>query len=132
MLKLTKKFEYGLLAIQYIAAMKPGEVATARQISEEIGIPYEFVAKVLQQLAKESLIDSVQGVRGGYKLNRPAANISLSQVAAAIEGPIQLIECEGNETPCDMLGTCTIKKPLTKIQKRFREIFDEATLEEIL
>ncbi len=132
MLRLTKKFEYGLLAVRYIASTQNGDVATAKEIAENMNIPFELVAKTLQQMAKSGLITSVQGVKGGYRLNKPASEISFSEIADAIGEPIQLIDCETNPSGCDAFVGCAVKKPLTKIQKRFREIFDEAKVAEIL
>jgi Rrf2 family protein len=132
MLKLTKKFEYGLLAIRYIASTQNGDVATAREIAEETSIPYELVAKILQQLTRSKIVSSVQGVKGGYRLNKPAAQISLSEIADAIGDPIQLMECGDGADGCSATLGCGIKKPLTKIQSRFREIFNEAKVAEML
>ncbi len=132
MLRLTKKFEYGLLAVRYIASTQNGDVATAKEIAENMNIPFELVAKTLQQMAKSGLITSVQGVKGGYRLNKPASEISFSEIADAIGEPIQLIDCETNPNGCDAFVGCAVKRPLTKIQKRFREIFDEAKVAEIL
>ncbi len=132
MLRLTKKFEYGLLAVRYIASTQNGDVATAKEIAENMNIPFELVAKTLQQMAKSGLITSVQGVKGGYRLNKPASEISFSEIADAIGEPIRLIDCETNPNGCDAFVGCAVKKPLTKIQKRFREIFDEAKVAEIL
>ncbi|KER10514.1 MAG: hypothetical protein HY22_04755 [[Candidatus Thermochlorobacteriaceae] bacterium GBChlB] len=132
MLKLTKKFEYGLLAIRHIASTRNGDVATAKEIAERLHISHELVSKTLQQMTKSGIISSVQGVKGGYRLNKPAADISFSEIAEALEEPIQLIECDANPSGCDAFSGCGIKQPLTKIQKRFREIFDEAKVAEIL
>jgi Rrf2 family protein len=132
MIKLTKKFEYGLLAIQHIAGQRAGEVATAKEIAECYGMPYDLVAKTLQQMVRGGLVDSTQGARGGYRLSKPAGDITISEVMAAIEGPINLIECETDGSTCDAAMICSIKRPLSKIQKKLRDVFDEATLEEIL
>mgnify|MGYP001110575818 CR=1 FL=1 len=132
MLKLTKKFEYGLLAIRYIAQMRNGDIATAKEIADQSGLPYELVAKILQQLAKAEIVSSVQGVKGGYRLNKPASEISFTEIADAVDDPIQLIECADNPTGCSVYPGCGIKQPLTEIQKRFRQIFSEAKVAEIL
>ncbi len=132
MLKLTKKFEYGLLAIRYIAQTRNGDIATAKEIADKAGISYELVAKILQQLTKAEIVSSVQGVKGGYRLNKPASQISFTEIADAIDDPIQLIDCADNPNGCSAFSGCGIKKPLTEIQTRFREIFSEATVAEIL
>jgi Rrf2 family protein len=131
MLRLTKKFEYGLMAVRYIASTSNGDIATAKEISEYTGVSYELVSKVLQQLAKANILSSVQGVKGGYRLNRSAADISFTEIAEAIEEPIELIECESG-SGCGAVSMCTIKRPLTRLQSRFKEIFDEATVAELL
>jgi Rrf2 family protein len=130
MLKLTKKFEYGLMAVRYIASTPNGDVATAKEISEKTGISYELVSKTLQQMTRAELLSSVQGVKGGYRLNKPAAAITFSEIADALEEPIELIECETGG--CSAISLCGIKKPLSKIQQQFRAIFDEATVAETL
>ncbi|NTW49157.1 MAG: Rrf2 family transcriptional regulator [Chlorobiales bacterium] len=132
MLRITKKFEYGLMAVRYIASTPNGEVATAKEISQRTGIPYELLAKTLQRLAKASIISSVQGVKGGYLLAKPPGEISLGEVAEAIEGPMNLTECQATSDTCDIFSSCAIKKPLITIQRRFKEIFDGATVAEIM
>lgn len=132
MLKLTKKFEYGLLAVRYIAQMRNGDVATAKEVAEQTGISYELTAKILQQLAKAEIVSSVQGVKGGYRLNKPASQISFTEIADAVDDPIQLIDCAENPSGCSAFSGCGIKKPLTQIQTRFREIFSETKVAELL
>ena len=68
MLRLSKKVEYGLIAIRHIATRCNGELMTAKEISDMYRIPYDLLAKVLQKLAKAGLIVSHQGVHGGYTL----------------------------------------------------------------
>ena len=75
MLKLSKKADYGLMALQHIAANQYGDVARARvvntkEIAEEYHIPVELLAKVLQTFAKRGLIESHNGPKGGYLLGR--------------------------------------------------------------
>ncbi len=134
MLKITKKFEYGLIAVRHMALMSDQSVATAKEISQRAKISYELMAKILQRLAKSDIIVSVQGVKGGYRLLKDPSDISLSEIAESIEGPINLTNCQENEDECncDIYASCAIKRPLTKIKNRFKQIFDESTVEEII
>ena len=68
MVRLSKKVEYGLIAIRHIATKSFGEIVTAKEIADSYKIPYELLAKVLQKLTKSGLIISHQGVHGGYEL----------------------------------------------------------------
>jgi Rrf2 family protein len=65
MVRLSKKVEYGLIAIRHIAAKPAGEIVTTKEIADTYKMPYELLAKVLQKLTKSGLIASHQGVRGG-------------------------------------------------------------------
>jgi len=137
MLKITKKFEYGLIAIRHMALMSEGSVATAKEISQKANISYDLLAKILQRLAKSDIIMSVQGVKGGYRLAKDPSEITLSEIAESIEGPINLTDCQEHETEdtecnCDIYASCAIKRPLNKIKNRFKKIFDESTVEEII
>ncbi len=134
MFQLSKKVEYGLIAIRYMA-MKPfGEVFTAKELAERHGIPYELLAKVLQKLAKGGIIYSHQGVKGGYALARRPNEITVSSVIRIIEGERPMIaECyvDGPES-CYLFGNCTIRRPLGKIQRNINQVFDKMTVKEIV
>ncbi len=105
MLKFSKKADYGLMALQYIASVQFGDVARARivntkEIAEEYNIPVELLAKVLQTLAKSGLIESHNGPKGGYLLAKEAGAITIAQVLEAIEGPLGITDM----TVEDMMG----------------------------
>ena len=114
MVRLSKKAEYGLIAIRHIATRPHGDLVTAKEIADAYGIPYELLAKVLQRLTRAGLIMSVQGVRGGYALAREPQTITVSGIINAIEGSrLGIAQCmvDGAES-CGVASTCTIKSPL--------------------
>src|SRR5713101_2357404 len=99
MLRFTKRTDYGLMAIHYIAIHDEGAVS-AKRIAGESSLPPESLAKLLQRLAKRGLIVSQNGPKGGYGLSRRAAEISVGEVVRAIEGPINIVSClEDSECP---------------------------------
>ena len=65
MLQLSKKVEYGLIALRHMAMKPVGQVFTAKELALEYAIPYELLAKVLQKLARAGVVISTQGVKGG-------------------------------------------------------------------
>jgi len=134
MVRLSKKAEYGLIAIRHIATRPSGELVTAKEIADIYGIPYDLLAKVLQKLTKAGLIMSAQGVRGGYALARNPADIRVSAIINAIEGESPTIaQCmaDGPDS-CIVFTTCTIKSPLTKVQANIERAFSSMTLSEIV
>lgn len=134
MLRLSKRIEYGIIAMRHMASKSIGDVTTAKEVSERYDIPYELLAKVLQRLAKKGLIMSHQGVNGGYTLVKNAADIPLSTIMCAIEeNAPAIIQCVA-ESPeaCSIWSTCTIKDPLVKIQNSIHQAFRKMTLQEIM
>lgn len=134
MVRLSKKVEYGLIAIRHVAAKSHGEVVTAKEIADCYKIPFDLVAKVLQSLTRAGLITSHQGVRGGYSLSGDPGKIPVSSIIHAIEGTAPVIaQClsDGPES-CTVYDVCTIKSPLTKVQANIEQAFRNMTLSEIV
>jgi Rrf2 family protein len=134
MVRLSKKVEYGLIAIRHIAARAGGDVVTAKEIAVEYKIPYELLAKVLQRLTKAGLIMSHQGVHGGYSLAKRPDEVPVSVIIHAIEGTTPVIaQClaDGPDS-CGVFTTCTIKSPLAKVQENIELAFSSMKLSEIV
>jgi Rrf2 family protein len=132
--RLSKRVEYGLIAIRYIALRAAGDVVTAKEIADKHQIPYELVAKVLQRLSRAGLIVSQQGVHGGYALAKNPNEVTISSIINAIEGnPPAIAQCmtDGPES-CEVFSNCTIKSPLTKVQANIDQAFKSMTLAEIV
>ncbi len=133
MLKLSKKVEYGLIAVKHIASQNMGEILTAKEISKRYGIPYELLSKILQKLAKEKIVASYQGVKGGYTLVVHPTDLKISSLIEAIDGPQQIADCMGKSKGlCTQYLTCNIKNPLAKVQSNINNVFENMTLSEII
>jgi Rrf2 family protein len=135
MLKLSKKTEYAFMAARHLALNNSGHYSTAKEIAENYRIPFQLVAKVLQNFTKSELVTSFQGVKGGYKLNRSPDNISLIEIIKAVESNYQLTECmeqESLENNCSHLDCCKIRDPLVEIQRKIDNVFKQTSLKQIL
>lgn len=132
MLKLSKKIDYGLIAINHIALQADETIVNTKRIAEEYDIPPELLAKILQKMAKKGLITSLNGPKGGYILAKDPQDITVGAVIKAIEGPIDLVDCFRNGgTDCQQIGRCSIRKPIQKIQDRIARLLDSITIEQI-
>jgi len=99
MLKLTKKADYGLIALHHLA--DAGQVAvSANDIADAYHVPHEAMAKILQKLAKAGLVHSRHGINGGYVLARDARRISALDVIVAIDGPLLITSCSHEKMQC--------------------------------
>jgi len=93
MLKLTKKADYGLMAMKHLAEHVDHGACSAKDVAEAYGIPQEALAKILQRLAKVGLVRSQHGTHGGYTLTRDPKMISAFEVIKAIDGPLFITSC---------------------------------------
>lgn len=135
MLQISKKVEYGLIALRYIAMQPKTYCATTKEISTQYGIPFNILAKVMQQLARGKIILPRQGIYGGYFLIKKINEIFVSDVIKVIEkkNKISLMQCEGEKLEsCIIASNCTIKNPLLKIQSTINDAFAKMTIKEIL
>jgi len=135
MLKLSKKTEYAFMAARHLALNNSGHYSTAKEIAENYQIPFQLVAKVLQNFTKNKLVISFQGVKGGYKLNKTPDNISLIEIIKAVESNYQLTECmeqDNLRSTCSHLDCCKIRDPLVEIQRKIDNVFKQTSLQQIL
>ncbi len=116
-LKLSKKVEYGLMALLHLDELEPGELVSTKDLSEQFNIPADLLGKVLQALARAGVLESVHGAHGGYRLQRPLDELTLGDVMAAVEGPLHLVRCHESPDTCDQYGTCNIRGPVLRIQE---------------
>jgi Rrf2 family protein len=132
MLRLSKKSDYALMAMRHLALRGDrGGSASAREISEAYDIPLELLAKVLQRLVRTKLLVSVQGTRGGYRLGRSPAGITVADVIQAVDGPVTVTACSPNDHACGQYSKCSIRDPLWKIKGRILEMLSTVTVAEM-
>ena len=137
MLRLTKKADYGLMALKYLAE-QPGAGAqspaaqSAKDIAQAYHIPPPLLAKILQTLARAGLLVSHAGTNGGYALARPASKISAFEVIRAIDGPLFITSCITIHGSCDLAGHCTIKEPLRKVNDSIKELLSNILISDLI
>lgn len=131
MLKLTKRADYGMMAMRYLAEHADKGAHSARDIAEAYRIPLPVLAKILQALAKAELAISHAGPSGGYTLARPAKNINTFDVISAIDGPLVITNCTTVHGACDMVGYCTVKEPLRKVNDSIKNLLNSISIADL-
>ena len=121
MLQLTKRTEYGLIALVHMVD-RNGEFVSAREVSDQYPIPKRLLAEVLKDLSKSGLVDSQRGATGGYALARDAEAITVGDIVSALEGAPTLASCE-TDSPADRAGGCEVEPvcPIRSPLQRIRE-----------
>lgn len=99
---ITTTGEYALRAMAYMAELPRGQYVLARQMGKELGIPPNYLSKVLQSLTRQGLLESMRGRNGGFRMDRPAKDICLFEVLAAVEPMRRYETCIlGQKRCCD-------------------------------
>ena len=122
MLKLTKKADYGLIALKHLAESVTQVACSAKDIAEAYDLPQEALAKILQRLVKAGMLTSQHGSNGGYSLARSARLISAFEVIRAIDGPLFITACSTHKGECVQSSKCNVKEPLSKVNESIREV----------
>ena len=131
MLRLTKRADYGLMAIHFIASQGEDEVVSAKRIAEQFRIPPERLAKILQRLAKKGIIAGHNGSKGGYVLARSADQVTVGEVVRALEGPIRIVSCLAGEDDCPQFTNCNLRTPAQRLQASISDLLDDMTLADL-
>jgi Rrf2 family protein len=131
MLKLTKKADYGLMAMKHLAEHGHGGACSAKDVAESYGIPTEALAKILQRLVKAGLLVSQHGTNGGYTLARKPETISAFEVIRAIDGPLFITSCITVRGECGQSGRCTIREPLRRVNDSIEQVLKSISISEM-
>ena len=108
-MQITRQADYAVRAVLHLARMGNAERAATSTVAKEQNIPPSFLAKIISQLSIAGLLHTSRGARGGVTLAREPQDITLLEVVEAIDGPIQLNECVGNDGICTFEEDCPIK-----------------------
>lgn len=131
MMELTRKGEYAIRGVIYLARQPAGKVALISEIAEAAQVPQTFLAKIFQSFAKIGIVNSYRGTGGGFTLGRPAASITLREVVEAVEGPILPNRCLLGSNVCERGKTCYVHDVWREVQTQVVQILDGVTIEQL-
>jgi Rrf2 family protein len=131
LLRLTKKADYGLIAMKHLAERGHRGACSAKDVAEAYGLPQEALAKILQRLAKAGLLLSQHGTKGGYTLARAARLISAFEVIRAIDGPLFITSCVTVRGECEQTERCIVREPLRQVNRRIEEVLKRTMLSDL-
>src|SRR5699024_10597701 len=126
MLRLSKLTDYGTVVMTALA-QQPDTRRNASELATELHLSTPTVSKILKTLAREGLLSSGRGVNGGYILKHSPTEITMSDVIAALEGPIALIECAELPGQCSLEPLCSIRGNWLRINLAIRNALEEIT-----
>ena len=131
-MRLTRGADYGARGIMHLATRAPDAIVLVKDIAAAEGLPESYLSKIFQELAKDGLVRSHRGARGGFSLARPADEITLRQIIEAVEGPIALNRCLTEGEECERSETCPMRNVLRVAQSRVLDVLEQTTLQDLV
>jgi len=131
MLRVTKLTDYATVVLTALAA-QPDAVLSAAGLAEQAGLEVPTVAKILKPLAQAGLVSGFRGINGGYRLARPASQITLIDIVEAMEGPLGMTECSLHEGNCGIEQSCGVRANWRRINDVVADALRGVTLAEML
>jgi Rrf2 family transcriptional regulator, nitric oxide-sensitive transcriptional repressor len=138
MLSLTKKTDYALIALGYLAEQEPGVIVSAREIAERFGMPAALVMNIMKTLHHGKLILSTRGTKGGYRLTADLSKLSVHDLISVLEGPIRLAECiilDGDcrgKATCKLSRACPIQAPIKSLHRKMVSFLRDVPLSDVV
>ena len=132
-MRLSHLADYAVVLMTAAARRPAGSRLSATELSCETGVPLPTAQKLMGQLASCGLLSSARGASGGFALSRPAADISLADIVEAVEGPIAMTVCSGQEGPsdCALDAHCRVKPHMGVVGNAVRGALGAVSLREL-
>jgi len=138
-MKLSDGVEWALHCATVLALVPPDSALPAAKLAEFHGVPAAYLAKHLQALARAGIVESLPGARGGYRLSRPATEITLLDVVLAVEGATPAFRCTEirQRGPASLPAReyrlpCTITRAMQRAEQAWRESLRSETVADLL
>jgi Rrf2 family cysteine metabolism transcriptional repressor len=128
---LTKKTDYAIRALLMLAASK-GSYVSAKTMSVEQDIPYQFLRGVLQEMIRHNLIVSKEGVQGGFMLEHDPDEIRITQLIEVFQGGVQVSECMFRKQICANRSRCVLRHEIMRIEQVVQSEFEKVTIGTLL
>jgi Rrf2 family transcriptional regulator, iron-sulfur cluster assembly transcription factor len=127
----SKKCEYGMQAILYLAAKEKGALVSAEEISKVLKIPREFISKILQSLKDSGLINSSKGKSGGFSLAKSSSRIKLIDIVAAIDGLELFDDCVLGFPECSPTHPCPVHETWGTLRTQAYDMLNSETIDKL-
>ena len=131
MIRLSRITDYGIVLMVQLARVEDDAARNARHLAAETDLPVPVVSKVLKSLAREGLLASQRGSKGGYALARPPEDISVPEMISALEGPISLTACAAHPSTCSQESSCDVREPWQQINAAVHEALSRISLADL-
>ena len=135
MMRMSKLADYAFIILTQMATV-PDDTWSASTLSSETTLPLPTVAKLMKMLSRNGVVSAQRGASGGYRLAKPADEVSIASIIEAVDGPIRLTECAGvalGKTECDCaVNVCPVKEGWSNVNKAIRQSLESVNLSDLI
>ena len=128
---LTRSAEYAVRALSLLALRDGDGALHSAEIAEELGLPPQFLTKILRRLTATDLVSSQRGRAGGFRLTRSAVEISLLEVVEPFQDGLIGVECLLGQSECTDPEDCPLHEPMARMRQQFHDLLSGTTLDEV-
>jgi len=128
----SRKSDYGLRALIYLAEHRREGPVTLSHIAERLAIPKAFLSKILQQLVRNKVVRSLKGPSGGFVLARDPKELTVREIVTEIDGPMRVFECFSDAGDCSHFGNCKILAVFDAVGCEIEKVLEKVTLQDFI
>lgn len=132
MFRLSKTTDYGIVLMAQLASAPDRAPQNARELAASADLPAPMVSKILKALAREGLLVSQRGSKGGYQLARLPEELTVSEMVRVLEGPVALTDCAIGPTLCSHEALCAVREPWQVINRVVERALSDVTLADLV
>ena len=132
MFRLSKITDYGIVLLAHLAKNPEATTANSREVALAVDLPLPVVSKILKSLARQGVLESHRGSKGGYALMRPPDEITVTEMMEALEGPVALTQCNLGPHACEHEGNCAVRDPWHVINRVVEVALSKITLGDLI
>jgi FeS assembly SUF system regulator len=130
--RLSKTTDYGIVLMAQLASSPDRSPQNARELAQSSELPVPMVSKILKALAREGLLVSQRGSKGGYHLARLPEELTVSEMIRVLEGPVALTDCAIGPSLCSHESLCTVREPWLLISRVVEKALADVTLADLV
>lgn len=130
-MEITREEDYAVRCVLMLSRA-PEKIFVVSEISRSMSIPKAFLAKIMQKLVRAGIVESIRGVKGGFRLKKMPENITLLEIIKAISGGIPVNRCVVDRRSCNRMRRCSVHPVWVDLQKVILEKLDSVNFKELV